>query len=124
MKINIRNLVKEKDIQKVVKEYLDILKKQGKLWYVRSNSGNLYIPYITKKGLKKIRHIGMAEEGTSDWIIFLANRKTLFIETKRIIGKQTQKQKEFEKIITKLGYKYYICNSIDEFLKILDENIN
>jgi len=56
--------------------------------------------------------------GVSD-LICINNGEVLFIELKDYKGKQSEKQKEFEKIIISQGHKYFIVRSLDEFKKVL-----
>lgn len=60
--------------------------------------------------------------GVSDTIVVLPNQP-LFIEFKAIKGRQTSDQKDFQKKVESLGYKYYICRSTDEFKNIITDNI-
>lgn len=58
--------------------------------------------------------------GVSDLII-LHNGETIFIEVKTLTGKQSDKQKEFEKIVSLQGFKYYLVRSLEEFKQIIDK---
>ncbi|WP_404812057.1 VRR-NUC domain-containing protein [Capnocytophaga canimorsus] len=60
--------------------------------------------------------------GVSDLIVIAPN-KTLFIEMKHGKGKQTNKQKEFQKQVQQLGYSYFLCNSFETFEQTIKENI-
>lgn len=62
---------------------------------------------------KKLKATGMMA-GVSDLII-LHNSKTLFVELKTETGKQSDKQIEFEKRVTDLGYKYKLIRNLKEF---------
>lgn len=56
--------------------------------------------------------------GVSDLII-LHNGECLFIEVKTLSGKQSEKQKDFEKIASLQGFKYYLVRSLEDFKKII-----
>jgi hypothetical protein len=56
--------------------------------------------------------------GVSD-LICINNGEVLFIELKDYKGKQSEKQKEFEKSIISQGHKYFIIRSLEEFKKIV-----
>lgn len=56
--------------------------------------------------------------GVSDLIV-LKNGKSYFVELKDYKGKQSDKQKEFENIVTLQGFKYFLVRSLDEFKKIV-----
>lgn len=54
--------------------------------------------------------------GVSDLIIVRLN-EIIFVEVKTEIGKQSKEQKEFQKIIEKLGFKYILVRSLEDFQK-------
>ena len=56
--------------------------------------------------------------GVSDLIV-LKNGKTYFVELKDYKGKQSDKQKEFENIVSLEGFQYFLVRSLDEFKKIV-----
>lgn len=65
---------------------------------------------------KKLKETGLLR-GVSDLIVILPN-KILFIELKIEKGIQSDVQKEFERRVTVLGFKYYLIRSLDEFKKL------
>lgn len=46
-----------------------------------------------------------------------------FIEMKTDSGRQSEAQKKFQVLVESYGHKYYICRSLDEFKKIIHENL-
>lgn len=54
--------------------------------------------------------------GVSDLIIVRQN-EIIFVEVKTKIGKQSKEQKDFQKNIEKLGYKYILVRSLEDFQK-------
>lgn len=64
--------------------------------------------------------------GVSDLILLVPNKTYhgLCIEMKIGKGKQTESQKEFQSEVEKVGYKYAICRSIDEFINLINNYIN
>ena len=56
--------------------------------------------------------------GVSDLIV-LKNGKSYFVELKDYKGKQSDKQKNFENMVTLEGHKYFLVRSLDEFKKIV-----
>lgn len=54
--------------------------------------------------------------GVSDLIV-IGNKSILFVEMKTNTGRQSDKQKQFQKDIERLGYQYVICRSLSEFMK-------
>lgn len=57
--------------------------------------------------------------GVSD-IIFAYQGKTHYIEMKAPKGRQSDKQKAFQKHIERQGFDYYLCFSLEEFMKIIN----
>ena len=56
--------------------------------------------------------------GVSDLIVLMPNR-CIFVEVKTDVGKQSDKQKEFEITVKNLGFEYYVVRSLIEFINIL-----
>ena len=61
----------------------------------------------------KLTKIGVVS-GVSDMIMILPE-KVIFLEIKTPTGKQSTKQKEFEEKVKKLGHKYFILRSLEDF---------
>jgi hypothetical protein len=47
-------------------------------------------------------------------LIIIAQRNVLFLEMKTEKGRQSEKQKEFQNKVTRLGFEYVICRSFDQ----------
>ncbi|CAB4151561.1 hypothetical protein UFOVP600_22 [uncultured Caudovirales phage] len=56
--------------------------------------------------------------GVSDLIV-LKNGKAYFVELKDYKGRQSDKQKKFENMVTLEDFKYFLVRSLDEFKKII-----
>lgn len=65
-----------------------------------------------------LKAMGM-KSGTSDLKVYLNGGKTLFIEMKDHKGTQSQAQKDFQKTVEDLGFKYYLCRSVNQFKEII-----
>lgn len=48
----------------------------------------------------------------------------LFVEMKTKVGRQTDTQRRFEEGVTKAGYKYCLCRSLDDFIRVVSEYMN
>lgn len=105
----------EKDILKSCVDYLKMLKNQGKLLYVRNNSfqGSFERPDGSQG------YIRNNMPGSPDLFVFVNKGVCIGFELKSAIGRQTPEQKEWERIATKLGHKYYMIRSVEELAKIL-----
>lgn len=60
--------------------------------------------------------------GVSDLVVIMPNRNIIFVELKNAINGQSPKQKDFQKLVTKLGYDYCVIRSLEEFKTIVNEN--
>jgi hypothetical protein len=60
----------------------------------------------------KLTNIGV-KAGVSD-LIFVQQGRILFLEIKTDTGKQSEKQKQFQKQIESLGYEYYLIRSVED----------
>ena len=60
--------------------------------------------------------------GVSDTIVILPN-KTLFIEFKTLKSYQRPEQREFENKVSKLGFSYFVCRSLEEFKEIINSQL-
>lgn len=58
--------------------------------------------------------------GVSDLIV-VADGKVLFVEMKAGKNGQQQTQKDFQKKVESLGFKYVVCRSLDEFIAAIEE---
>jgi hypothetical protein len=76
----------------------------------------------SKHEAMKLKSTGVVA-GVSDLIVLLPNR-CLFIEVKTDVGRQSDKQKEFEQIVKKLGFDYQLVRSLDDFLTFINVYIN
>jgi len=82
------------------------------------------VPNETKTAIEAMykKSMGM-RSGVSDLIVLLPNR-CLFVEVKTEIGRQSDKQKEFEQIVKKLGFEYQLVRSLNDFLTFINIYIN
>jgi len=121
--------ITESDIIKVINDYLQIQKNQGKLMFIRNNSGA--IPIVD--GKNKRRYIRFGDKGSPDFLVWLPfdnemesgfipmNRwvRAVALEAKSDIGKQSKDQIEWQADFEKLGGEYYIIKNIDNLIKII-----
>lgn len=64
--------------------------------------------------------------GVADLILLKSNRfyGALLIEMKTKKGTQKDSQIEWERKITQDGYKYVVCRSVDDFMKVVTDYLN
>lgn len=60
--------------------------------------------------------------GVADLMVVLPN-VVLWIEMKSENGRQRKEQKDFQKKIETLGYRYYLCRTLDNFKDIIINNL-
>uniref|UniRef100_A0A6M3LF70 VRR-NUC domain-containing protein n=1 Tax=viral metagenome TaxID=1070528 RepID=A0A6M3LF70_9ZZZZ len=106
-------------------EYLQILRNQGKAWYMRVNSGMAFFG----SGKKKYA-IRLAQEGTADILIIQwyepegAPNKgetiVTWVETKADKGVQSPEQVAFQKEVEGFGCRYEIVRDLDELITITE----
>lgn len=86
-----------------------------------------YIIFAVPNGgtRKKMEMVWMLREGilpgVADLVICGDRGKILFVEMKTQKGKQNQHQKEFEEKAKELGFEYFVCRSLDDFMKVVRE---
>lgn len=72
--------------------------------------------HVSKAQAMKLKATGLVA-GVSDLIILQPN-KAIFVELKTEKGRQSDNQKEFEQIVTALGFDYHLVRSLDDFKNI------
>ena len=70
---------------------------------------------------KKLKATGVLS-GVSDLICITQKKEIFFLELKTQKGVQSDSQKEFEKRITDLGYKYVLIKSFEDYLNFIKIN--
>jgi len=100
-------------------EYLQILRNQGKAWYMRVNSGMAFFG----SGKKKYA-IRLAQEGTADILIIQwyepEGAIVTWVETKADKGAQSPEQVAFQKEVEEYGCRYEIVRDLDELITITE----
>ena len=96
-------------------------------WF-RYQYPHLVIYAVPNGGSRNVREAQRLKDegvlaGVADLVIMLPQGKSLYIEMKVKGNRQTQNQKDFQKIAEALGYKYYVCYSFDEFKAIIEKEL-
>ena len=117
---NYKYKIKENDIQRTIKNYLQVLENQGKLMFIRNNSGAM--PIKGQNG--KMRYIKFGKKGSADILVWTQEGyvdccRCIALECKSATGKQSPAQKEWQEKFEKLGGEYYIVRSVEEVMKIV-----
>ena len=120
--------ISEADVIKVISDYLQIQRNQGKLMYIRNKSGAM--PVVD--GKNKRRYIRFGDKGSPDFLVWKPSVKwaypthvgvdilrSIAIEAKSDISKQSPDQIKWQADFEKLGGEYYIVRSLDDLIKII-----
>lgn len=102
--------MKESLIQTAIEQYLKILENQGKIIYIKNNSGALKTD---------TRFIRFGKAGSPDFFIFTNDGGCLHLEVKNEKGSQNENQIEYQNKIERLGHTYFIVRSVDEVERII-----
>ena len=114
-----RKDVSEAEILKQISDYLDILMNQGRVIWVRHN------PIRVIGGGKSLRIVKGREsqKGAPDIILWknvsiISGPVTFIIETKVRKGKLSDDQLRWKERADKIGLRYLVCRSFDDFRKV------
>lgn len=99
----------EKEIQLAICDYLAMKKH----FFWRQNTNGMYDP--TKKVFRAMPKYSM--NGVPD-IIVVKDGYFIGLEVKRKGSKQSQGQKDFEKLCKEAGGEYYVVSSIDDLVEV------
>src|SRR5512147_2547800 len=97
--------MKESIIQTSIERYLIRLEKMGKILYIKNNSGAYAV---------KGRYVRFGKRGSSDFLVFYEDGRTLHLEVKNEKGKQSAFQKAYQESCEKLGHEYVVVRSLEE----------
>ena len=117
--------ITESDVIKAINDYLQIQRNQGKLMFIRNNSGAM--PIID--GKNKRRYIRFGDKGSPDFLVFIKSildtdtyyselLKTIAVEVKSETNTLSEAQMKWQADFEKLGGEYYIIRNIDDLIKI------
>jgi len=108
--MNIGGYRYEDDLQRAVAYYLDI---RGYIWFHPPNGG-----LRNKREAAKLKAMGV-KSGVPDCVIL---DPQIVIELKIKGNKTTSEQKKWLETFKALGWKAYVCRSLDEVREILEES--
>lgn len=61
--------------------------------------------------------------GAADSCFLIPSGNAVFIEFKTEIGKQSDKQKNWQRIVESAGYRYVIIRTLDEFKTLINDTL-
>jgi hypothetical protein len=109
----------------MIKEYSEIrIQQEMVIWFtnnfcLKHHTERCLIFSVPNEGQQHLSGAGVLG-GVSDLIVMMPN-KVIFFEVKTLIGKQSEKQKDFEKRVNILGFKYYLVRSLDDFQQCITQ---
>lgn len=101
-------------MEKETKIQNDIRVVLSELGIVRRNNVGTF---VTLDG----RPIVIGIPGESDLTLFCAGGKTVFIEVKTDVGRQSKIQRKFQAAVERLGYEYIIMRSVDDARRYIEK---
>lgn len=105
--------------------------QQAVVKWFRMQYPRLIIAAVPNGGFRNAREAAIMQRegvlaGFADLIV-IARRNVLFLEMKTTKGQQSDKQKEFQNKVSKLGFEYIVCRSfeqarlaIERWLKVIE----
>ena len=105
-------LVKESQIQTAIEQYLRILEQNGRLVYIKNNSG----AYRTGTG----GFVRFGRSGSSDFLLFVDQGRCIHLEVKAEKGRQSKSQRDYQRLVERLGHKYLVVRSRKEVASLFD----
>lgn len=123
----------EAEVKQGVEHYLTIMQNQGRLFFLRLNSGVAFMP----AGNGKFYKIQLCPKGTADLMVIQGGQVQFsyrgklhgephgiacvtFIELKKAKGKQSKEQVEFQEMITGFHCRYAVVRSVEELQEVLE----
>ena len=73
------------------------------------------VPNDSKDAKEQVRKIATGLMGGVSDLIIVKPNEVIFCEVKTDIGRQSDKQKEFEEIVNNLGFSYILVRSLEDF---------
>ena len=105
--------MKESQIQTAIEKVLRVYEKSGSCVYIKNNTG-----------AHKPAHgafIRLGKVGSSDFLLFLQDGKTVYLDVKTPKGRQNDNQKDFPRRVERLGHSYFVVRSAREVWQILEQ---
>lgn len=105
--------------------------QQAVVKWFRMQYPRLIIAAVPNGGFRNAREAAIMQRegvlaGFADLVV-IARRNVLFLEMKTTKGQQSDKQKEFQNKVSKLGFEYIVCRSfeqarlaIERWLKVIE----
>lgn len=107
--------IPERAILSACRQIARLHEAAGRLVCIRISNGGV----IQQGGRKMIPNPEMA--GITDLVLLLRGGTTLWVEMKAQDGRQSEGQEAFQRRITRVGHKYHLARSVEEFEALLSE---
>lgn len=107
--------MKESEIQSQIIDYLQLMEKQGKIFFQRTNNTPVFDPRT-----KKFRSLAKGQKKGFPDILVLMQGRTIGLEVKTSAGKQSKEQKTMQEQFKKQRAWYYVVRSVEEVVRIIE----
>ena len=104
--------MKESQIQTAIEQYLRVLEQNGRLVYIKNNSG----AYRTGTG----GFVRFGRSGSSDFLLFVSEGRCIHLEVKAEKGRQSKSQRDYQRLVERLGHRYLVVRSVKEVASLFD----
>lgn len=106
--------MKESEIQSAIIDFLTVLEEQGKLFFQRTNNNTVYDPIG-----KRFRSLAKGQKKGFPDIVVIKQGKTIGLEVKTEIGRQSKEQKIMQKQFEKQDAEYYVVRCVEDVINAL-----
>ena len=113
-----RHRTDEKNLAVAVEQTFQLLENQGKLLWIRNDSGVEHRQYTRKDGSMSAYRRAYGRKGSPDYVVVMP-KQTIFVELKTAVGRSSPEQIEWQYKTHRLGIEYYLVRSTDELDKTL-----
>jgi len=116
--------MRESELSRAVRDYLQYEENLGNLYFDRLQAGSLLAKYGDR-----FNKVTLCKPGTADYFVLKWEEpdwaptkgwtRVIFLELKGKGGKQTDDQKDFAEAVGRQGGEYYIVRSVDDVMEVL-----
>jgi hypothetical protein len=104
--------MKEQDLVRQIRTYVEVLEKQGKTYILRNNT----IRQQVRRPNGSVGFIVNGKAGSPD-LVMVHKGQFIGVECKVGYNKQSEKQKEAQASIERAGGEYWLVYSFDQFME-------
>lgn len=114
-RFGVQQRIPERAILSACRQIARLHEAAGRLVCIRISNGGV----IQQGGRRMIPNPEML--GITDLVLLLRGGTTLWVEMKAEDGRQSEGQQAFQRRISRVGHKYHVARSVEEFEALLSE---